>query len=169
MGPPFSFRLAAIRSRGVKGVRKTARRGIYEGYQCGIGERNMKKRIVALLFSVFCVAANATCIQSDLAGTWKVHSIGFTSANGLWGYCTLKLNSSGFPVSGSFCKNSAGTQSNLTGGPITLSSTCRFAGSIKDGGTLNTITDGQLSRDKTTLSGAGRVSGGVFIFTGVKQ
>ncbi len=140
---------------------------------------------VALALFVFFGASQsyASCLQSNLTGTWYLNGV---TGDTYWGefwetdFCKIKVNSTGKIVnSASQCKfrdwDGKGIL-DVLGGNLDINSSCRITGKIKycDGGfCVNfNIDDARLDKGKTVITMVGRLSidpDVVSFFTGVKK
>lgn len=112
----------------------------------------------------------AACVQANAAGTWKTYSMYVEEVRAFWNRCTVTVGATGVVNTAmSTCTDSSGQTARLTAGRVVVTADCRVSGRLVIGGKLNTLTDGQLSRDFLTFTGVGRFPGGVFQVTGVKR
>jgi hypothetical protein len=134
------------------------------------------KLIVAAAASlaIMTATASAECIQSDLAGVWRI----FVNSNDPgagnttnWVRCTFRILADGSVRTTSFCIDPDGTRTNVRANSnITLRTNCSASGFIRlEGGTTQRIVDSQLSRDGLTFAGVARDSDGLSTFVGVKR
>lgn len=114
------------------------------------------------------IAADAACVQSDLAGTWQFYQT-FGSE---WNRCTVSIDSGGAIANASCRASFNNTVKMLTNGTVTLTSPtqCIFSGHLKMSGAINILDHGALSRDKLSAAGVGSTAGSaVFTFSMVKR
>ena len=134
----------------------------------------MKITRATALFSLVAIAivfssapAFAKCKDKDLKGTWYVY-VSDLNAEG-WERCKIKLTSSG-RVTGSYCKLSDGEKSDIDGGRLDISSSCKVTGTIDfEEGVIAVIRQAHMHSTKEEISGVGYNNYGVlFSLTAIK-
>jgi hypothetical protein len=129
--------------------------------------------IIFLTALLFCSSANAACTQAGSAGIWHTYSNGVfipipEEIHFQYNICLAKVNSSGYILSGSTCRNVKNQVAALTG-RILVASTCKVTGSFKVGTTTNIIKEAWMDRAKNTISGIATIANGSFTFQAVRQ
>ena len=115
--------------------------------------------------------SQATCTQTDLAGTWQFYAVGTSS----FVYCTVTITSGGAVTSAGNCINKNGTIFTITSGKLTVAPSCSFSGTLTtlkkhaQRGAAVTIDRGTLTNDTVIASGIGHDHGGSFLFNIVKN
>ena len=118
-------------------------------------------------------AAQATCTQADLSGTWTAYTVAQPNNQALaWVVCSLVINAGGvLTTATSACENSNGVTARPQGRiSLAKAAICAFSGSIDYpaygvGGTIQSLT---LAMNKQSGTGIGTGSSGVFVLNMVK-
>ena len=124
----------------------------------------------AASLALMVVPVSAACVQSDLAGLWRIF-VHFDEAGATdWDRCTFRILIDGTIKTTSFCIDSSGDKE-FARGRITLRTNCSTAGSVRQGGITDRIIDGQVSRDALSWAGVARqpASGRLATFAGIKR
>ena len=116
----------------------------------------------ALALCLLAVPASAACIQSDLAGQFRVYALDNERVT----YCTVVIDSTGALQMGTPCKQrlNGGQQFNASvgGGSLVLARNCLVTGHLVVRRYARSLTafieSAQLSQNKESISGVGRDS-----------
>jgi hypothetical protein len=135
---------------------------------------NKSLSAVALLGALVSAQADASCVQSSVAGSWTAYSVSDPNNKLAFVACTLVINSAGtFAAANSVCASSVASVTTKAKGAIKLinGAACAYQGSITliSFGETDSVKLATLSINKDTVSGVGvGQSGGVFVFNMVK-
>jgi hypothetical protein len=140
--------------------------------------------LLACLLATLSMSSTATaaCASTDLGGTWYAYAFGGNDnyKGTFWNRCKLIVSSSGAVSTSSYCYDEGGHKvSLLSSSALSVGSACGVTGTMYmsiDGVKATVrVRSGQLSRDKTALSGVGTTTqpdmtgSSGWILTAVKQ
>jgi hypothetical protein len=117
---------------------------------------------VALLSCWSATTLGASCVLSDLAGTW----IGYAfNSGGFWTRCNVKVDTVGKIVQGSSCVGQDGLSAPISGSWSLISAAnCTVKGFYTGGGLRSNITHATVSIDRNSIAGVGKASTTTFVF-----
>jgi hypothetical protein len=145
----------------------------------------LKALLIGLAFSgTGAGSAAADCAQADIAGTWDLYITqnsfadegdGDPDAFVSWARCPLRIAASGAIRSGASCIDAADRRIRITGGRVTLQTSCLASGEIIVRNASfkvlrNPIVQATLTPDKGLLVGVARTaSGGPLVLQAVRR
>lgn len=117
----------------------------------------------------------AACRDRDLEGTYDLRAESSGDFGTVTTTCEIAVSSEGTIQGGAACalKNSEGAEAEakVDGGEVSISRYCRVSGQIMIDGKPSLITEAQMNRDKTKVTGSGTntVDGSALSFSATRQ
>ena len=130
---------------------------------------------LVLAIAVLPGTAWAACRDRDLEGTYELRAESTGDFGTVTTTCKISVSREGTIEGGAACalKNSEGAEAEakVDGGEVSISRYCRVSGQIMIDGKPSLITEAQMNRDKTKVTGSGTnsVDGSNLSFSATRQ
>lgn len=125
--------------------------------------------IMALMFTVATGvrADEAPCASDAVAGSWKVYQTFLV--DGTYQHCGLRVGRTGEVIPGTRCRDSAGVESYVTNGRLTVRPRCRVEGWVENWFGRFAIDHAFLSPSWNRVTGVGKAEGRSVKFEAVRR